>query len=145
MAQPTLYQILSVKPQAREEEIRKAYHVLARQYHPDYNPGDSAAEGAFKAITRAYEVLSDPDRRARYDRALEEEGVVNQPQKAVQNKPIQRNETVSLVIFGSFLLLSIGFFFLDTPKGVFFLVIAIALELRNSIESLRKEIRQTKP
>lgn len=139
MSQPTLYQILNVAPDADAEQIRTAYRTLARQYHPDYNPDDSHAEGAFKAITRAYEVLSDPGRRARYDEALANEqkkkggNVSEAPQS-----PIGRNETVSLIIFGFFLLLAIAFFFIDTPKGVFFLVIAVGLEIRNSIESVKR-------
>ena len=135
----TLYQILNVPPDADAEQIRTAYRALARQYHPDYNPGDSGAEGAFKAITRAYEVLSDPGRRARYDQALAQEHSKNAPPKeSAKPQNIGRNETVSLVIFGFFLLLAIAFFFIDTPKGVFFLLIAVALEIRNSLESLRK-------
>ena len=140
MSQPTLYQILNVAPDADAEQIRTAYRTLARQYHPDYNPDDAGAEGVFKAITRAYEVLSDPTRRARYDQALakEQDKDANVSKQPAPPQNIGRNETVSLVIFGFFLLLAIAFFFIDTPQGVFFLVIAVGLEIRNSIESVKR-------
>jgi len=62
------YDILGVSKQATEAEIKKAYRKLARQYHPDANPGDAEAEAKFKDVANAYEVLGDPERRARYDR-----------------------------------------------------------------------------
>jgi len=62
------YQILGVGRQADEKEIKKAYRRLARKYHPDVNPGDKVAEEKFKDISEAYEVLSDPKRRAQYDK-----------------------------------------------------------------------------
>lgn len=62
------YQILGVSRQADEKEIKKAYRRLARQYHPDMNPNDKAAADKFKDINEAYEVLSDPDKRSKYDR-----------------------------------------------------------------------------
>lgn len=61
------YQILGVARDATSEEIKKVYRRLARQYHPDVNPGDKAAEEKFKDIGEAYEVLSDPARRSQYD------------------------------------------------------------------------------
>ncbi len=63
-----LYELLEVDPDASAEEIKRSYRRLAMQYHPDANPGDEVAEARFKQIAAAYEVLSDPDRRARYDR-----------------------------------------------------------------------------
>ncbi|MCL5026337.1 MAG: DnaJ domain-containing protein [Chloroflexi bacterium] len=61
------YQILGVKRDATEKEIRQAYRKLARKYHPDVNPGNKAAEARFKEIGEAYEVLSDKEKRAKYD------------------------------------------------------------------------------
>lgn len=61
------YELLGVPRTADAQQIKKAYRALARQYHPDANPGDAQAEEMFKAISVAYEVLSDPDKRAQYD------------------------------------------------------------------------------
>ena len=62
------YEVLLVERSATAEEIKKAYRKLAMQYHPDRNPGDAAAEEMFKEAAEAYEVLSDENKRARYDR-----------------------------------------------------------------------------
>ncbi len=61
------YGILGVSRTASADEIKKAYRKLARQYHPDMNPGDKAAEARFKEVGEAYEVLSDNDKRKKYD------------------------------------------------------------------------------
>ncbi|MFN3650703.1 MAG: molecular chaperone DnaJ [Armatimonadota bacterium] len=62
------YTVLGVARDAGQDEIRKAYRKLARQYHPDLNGGDAAAAERFREVQRAYDVLSDADKRARYDR-----------------------------------------------------------------------------
>jgi curved DNA-binding protein len=61
------YKILGVSKSAPEKEIKSAYRKLARKYHPDVNPGDKQAEEKFKGINEAYEVLSDPVKRKKYD------------------------------------------------------------------------------
>lgn len=62
------YKTLGVTKTADVNEIKKAYRKLARKYHPDMNPGDQTAEDKFKEVNEAYEVLSDPDKRQKYDR-----------------------------------------------------------------------------
>jgi hypothetical protein len=62
------YAILGVKREASQDEIRSAYRGLAKKLHPDLNPGDKAAEEKFKEVASAYDLLGDPDKRARLDR-----------------------------------------------------------------------------
>jgi molecular chaperone DnaJ len=64
----TLYDTLGVSKSASADEIKKAYRKLAREHHPDRNPGDAAAEEKFKEVQHAYDVLSDADKRKQYDR-----------------------------------------------------------------------------
>lgn len=67
MAGKDYYSILGVKRDASEREIKQAYRRLARKHHPDINPGNKSAETKFKEINEAYEVLSDVEKRRKYD------------------------------------------------------------------------------
>jgi curved DNA-binding protein len=67
MDYPDYYEVLGVDRNASTKDIRKAYRRLARKFHPDVNPGDAAAEDKFKEINEAYEVLSDDEKRKKYD------------------------------------------------------------------------------
>ena len=67
MGKRDYYEVLEVDKKASADEIKKAYRKKAIQYHPDKNPGDKEAEEKFKEAAEAYEVLSNPEKRARYD------------------------------------------------------------------------------
>ena len=67
MAKRDYYEVLEVQRGASADEIKKAYRKAALKYHPDKNPGDKSAEEKFKEAAEAYDVLSNPDKRARYD------------------------------------------------------------------------------
>ena len=73
------YKILEIKKNASSNEIKKAYRALTLKYHPDKNQGDEAAKEKFHDVADAYEVLSDPDKRRKYDRCGEE--CVNEPER----------------------------------------------------------------
>ncbi len=62
------YEVLGVSKDASAEDIKKAYRKMALKYHPDRNPGDATAEEKFKEAAEAYDVLSNPDKKARYDK-----------------------------------------------------------------------------
>ena len=68
MAKRDFYEVLGVGKSADEKELKSAYRKLAKQFHPDANPGDKTAEAKFKEISEAYEVLKDPQKKAAYDR-----------------------------------------------------------------------------
>ncbi len=77
------YETLSVSRTATQDEIRKAFRTIAKKHHPDLNPGDKAAEERFKAANTANEILSDPERRAKFDRGeIDESGQERQPERA---------------------------------------------------------------
>jgi len=77
------YKILGVAKDASAEDIRKAYRKLAKQHHPDLNPGNKAAEEKFKAVSAANELLSDMEKRARYDRGeIDESGAEKPPPRS---------------------------------------------------------------
>ncbi len=79
MATQTPYEVLGVKPDAGADQIRKAYRKLAKEFHPDLNPGKPAAEARFKAVTAANDLLSDPEKRGRYDRGEIDESGAERP------------------------------------------------------------------
>ncbi len=68
MAKRDYYEVLNVGKNATKDELKKAYRKLALQYHPDKNPDNKEAEELFKEAAEAYDVLSDDDKRAKYDR-----------------------------------------------------------------------------
>lgn len=74
------YKILGVAKDAKPEDIRRAYRKLAKQHHPDLNPGNKAAEETFKAVSTAYDLLSDAEKRARYDRGEIDASGTEKPQ-----------------------------------------------------------------
>jgi molecular chaperone DnaJ len=79
MAKRDPYEVLGVSRSAAQDEIKSAYRRLARRYHPDVNPNDPQAEEKFKEVGEAYSILSDPDRRARFDRTGATDDVPNDP------------------------------------------------------------------
>lgn len=81
------YKTLGVNRDASEKEIKSAYRKLARKYHPDVNPGDKSAEEMFKEISEAYEVLSDKDKRSKYDQYGQYWEQVGQPGAGGQPPP----------------------------------------------------------
>src|ERR1700751_2335522 len=76
------YEVLGVKPDASDEQIRSAYRKLAKKSHPDLNPGNKQAEARFKEISVAYDLLSDPEKRARFDRGEIDASGAERPDRA---------------------------------------------------------------
>ena len=75
------YAVLGVAKDAAQDQIRKAYRALAKKYHPDLNPGDAAAADRFKEIAAAYDLLSDPEKRGRFDRGEIDASGAERPQQ----------------------------------------------------------------
>src|SRR4029078_8988489 len=84
------YQVLGVNKNATEEEIKKAYRKLARKYHPDLNPNDKEANKKFQQINEANEVLSDPEKRKKYDQYGKDWKHAEEFEKARQQQQRQR-------------------------------------------------------
>lgn len=76
------YKVLGVKRDASQDEIRRAYRRLAKRYHPDLNPGKPEAEKRFKDVAAAYDLLSDPEKRARFDRGEIDASGAERPDRA---------------------------------------------------------------
>ena len=79
MAKQDYYEVLGISKSATKAEIKKAYRKMAIKYHPDKNPDDEEAKGKFQDVAAAYEALSDPESRRKYDRCGEE--CLNEPER----------------------------------------------------------------
>jgi len=91
MAGKNYYDILGIKKNATEKEIKQAYRRLARKYHPDVNAGDKSAEAKFKEINEAYEILSDKDKRPKYDKYGDKWQYADQFEQANQQQTFYRD------------------------------------------------------
>ncbi|OUP07864.1 J domain-containing protein [Anaeromassilibacillus sp. An200] len=81
------YRKLGVQPNVSQDDLKKAYRALAKECHPDLHPGDHAAETRFKEINEAYEILSDPEKRKKYD---------DQQQAAQQREPFRKKTQAAI-------------------------------------------------
>lgn len=93
MSYPEYYRILKVKPDASPEEIRKAYHKLVKEYHPDTHKGDKKAEEKLKEINEAYNTLKDLEKRAEYDYSSQSAKADRRPQPEPTPPPPDRPQT----------------------------------------------------
>ena len=124
------YQVLGVSRNADAQRLKKAYRKLALQYHPDKNPGDAAAEAKFKEAAIAYEILSDPTKRARYDRY----GAEGLKEGAAHNFNMDE-------IFKRFGNLFGGFGQADSHKQGCDLAISINITLQEVVTGVKKKIK----
>jgi DnaJ-class molecular chaperone len=92
MAGKDYYQILGISREADDAEIKQAYRKLARKHHPDVNPGDKSAEARFKEINEAYEVLSDPEKRKKYNEFGDQWQYADQIARARQQQGQQESQ-----------------------------------------------------
>lgn len=128
-----LYEILGVGKNAKEKEIKKAYRGLAMKFHPDRNPGDKLAEDNFKQLQEAYEVLSDSNKRAEYDRF----GTVGRRQPEA-TKPKPQNSHAESAFKNAFE----EFFGGDQDRGRS-VQIRVEVELKEAFTGIQKPIRLT--
>ena len=91
MASKNYYQILGIKKDATEKELKQAYRRLARKHHPDLNPNDKSAEAKFKEMNAAYEVLSDPEKRRKYDQFGDKWEYAEQFAKSAGSEGVRHN------------------------------------------------------
>jgi molecular chaperone DnaJ len=91
MAGKNYYDVLGIKKNATDKEIKQAYRRLARKYHPDVNAGDKSSEAKFKEINEAYEVLSDKDKRSKYDKYGDKWQYADQFEQAGQQQSFYRD------------------------------------------------------
>ncbi len=114
MAGKDYYNILGVSRSATEREIKQAYRKLARQHHPDVNPGDKSAEDKFKQVNEAYEVLSDKEKRRKYDKYGDQWQYADQFEKAQRQQGWNFSQGGQRVYFGEE---DIGSIFDDILRG----------------------------
>ncbi len=96
----TPYEILGVKPSASADDIKKAYRTLAKKLHPDLNPGNKRVEQQFKELSAAYDLLSDPAKRARYDRGEIDASGAERPDRAFYRRYAEGREGAKYQDFG---------------------------------------------
>lgn len=97
---PTPYEILGVQPSASGDDIKKAYRALAKKLHPDLNPGNKRVEQQFKEVSAAYDLLSDPAKRARYDRGEIDASGAERPDRSFYRRYAEGREGAKYQDFG---------------------------------------------